>query len=114
MIRAVPAGGLDTTVFQVFGVNLIREVLLKNNFFESVANGSQQPAVDTIPAGEAVRWTWQTAAVEHNVVAQGQAFPQSISSVSPFVYGPIRLATPGVYDYECTLHLGMIGRIVVQ
>ncbi|MEO8201850.1 MAG: hypothetical protein ABI679_15070, partial [Gemmatimonadota bacterium] len=114
VIRAVTAGGLDTVVFSIFAVGHIADVLVKNNFFVSGANGSQPQAVDTIAAGDAVRWIWQSAAVEHNINPQSSAFPRSTTQVTPFTYGPIRLDTPGVYTYDCTLHAEMSGIIVVQ
>ncbi len=112
-IRAVSAE--DTAQFTAFGVNLVRDILVRNNFFESVRNGTQAPAIDTIPAGEAVRWIWQSAAVDHNVLSQGtERFPGSPIRQSPFSFGPIGISTPGTYHYECSLHTGMSGVIVVQ
>lgn len=114
-IRAVSAGQ-DTVIFDAHVVTLVKDILVKNNFFESVANGSQAPSVDTIPAGEAVRFVWQSADVEHNVIPQGSPLFQGISGSirSPFTYGPVRIASPGTYNYDCNLHSGMSGVIVVQ
>jgi len=114
-VRAVSAGQ-DTVIFDAHVVTLVKDILVKNNFFESVANGSQAPSVDTIPAGEAVRFVWQSANVEHNVIPQGPPLFQGISGAisSPFTYGPVRIANPGTYNYDCNLHLGMSGVIVVQ
>jgi plastocyanin len=114
-VRAVSAGQ-DTVIFTAQVVTLVKDVLVKNNFFESASNGSQAPAVDTIPAGEAVRFIWQSAQVEHNIIPQGSPLFQGISGAirSPFTYGPIRIATPGTYNYDCNLHTGMSGVIVVQ
>ena len=114
-VRAVSAGQ-DTVIFDAHVVTLVKDILVKNNFFESVANGSQAPSVDTILAGEAVRFVWQSANVEHNVIPQGSPLFQGISGAirSPFSYGPVRIANPGTYNYDCNLHLGMSGVIVVQ
>lgn len=114
-VRAVSAGQ-DTVIFDAHVVTLVKDILVKNNFFESVSNGSQAPSVDTIPAGEAVRFVWQSADVEHNIIPQGPPLFQGISGSisSPFTYGPVRIASPGTYNYDCNLHLGMSGVIVVQ
>jgi hypothetical protein len=114
-VRAVSAGQ-DTVIFDAHVVSLVKDILVKNNFFESVSNGSQAPSVDTIPAGEAVRFVWQSAEVEHNIIPQGTPLFQGISGSirSPFTYGPVRIANPGTYNYDCNLHAGMSGVIVVQ
>ena len=114
-IRAVSVGQ-DTVTFDAHVVTLVKDVLVKNNFFESGSNGSQAPAVDTIPAGEAVRFVWQSATVEHNVIPQGPPLFLGVSGAirSPFIHGPVRIAVPGTYNYDCNLHLGMSGVIVVQ
>jgi plastocyanin len=114
-VRAISAGQ-DTVIFDAHVVTLVKDILVKNNFFESVSNGSQAPSVDTIPAGEAVRFVWQSADVEHNVVPQGSPVFQGISGAirSPFTYGPVRIANPGTYNYDCNLHAGMSGVIVVE
>lgn len=114
-IQARAVSGQDTVLFNAFGVNLIREVLVKNNFFESVTNGSQAPAVDTIQAGQAVQWVWQSAAVEHNIVSQGATrFANAGIASTPFTHGPIGIATAGTYNYECSLHAGMNGVLIVE
>lgn len=114
-IRAVSVGQ-DTVTFDAHVVTLVKDVLVKNNFFESGSNGSQAPAVDTIPAGEAVRFVWQSANVEHNVIPQGSPLFLGVSGAirSPFTHGPVRIAAPGTYHYDCNLHLGMSGVIVVE
>ena len=114
-VRAVSAGQ-DTVIFNAHVVTLVKEVLVRNNFFESIANGSQAPSVDTIPAGEAVRFIWQSAEVEHNIIPQGSPLFQGISGAirSPFTYGPVRIANQGTYNYDCNLHAGMSGVIVVE
>ena len=114
-VRAVSVGQ-DTVIFNLHVVTLVKDVLVKNNFFESVANGSQAPSVDTIPAGEAIRWVWQSAEVEHNIISQGPPLFAGIGGAirTPFTYGPIRIAAPGTYDYHCNLHTGMDGTIVVE
>ena len=43
-VRAVSVGQ-DTVIFNLHVVTLVKDVLVKNNFFESVANGSQAPSV---------------------------------------------------------------------
>jgi hypothetical protein len=97
-IRAISAGA-DTVIFNAHVVTLVKDVLVKNNFFESGSNGSQAPAVDTLPAGEAVRFVWQSGAVEHNVIPQGSPLFLGVSGAirSPFTHGPVRIAAPGTY-----------------
>jgi plastocyanin len=114
-VQAVSAGS-DTLLFRVHTVSLIRDVQVKNNFFESVRNGSQAPSIDTIPAGEAIRWLWQSAEVEHNIISQGPPLFASLngSIKTPFTYGPVRFDQPGTYQYHCNLHAGMDGVIVVE
>jgi plastocyanin len=82
-----------------------------------VRNNAFQPSTVTIPAGSRVRWTWRnTGGVIHNVTSTGQpSFPSSAASISGdgSTYQQL-FATAGTYRYECTLHAGMTGMVIVQ
>ncbi len=88
-------------------------VTIGNFFFQSVHNGSQNPAVDTVAVGGTVEWTW--AAGSHGVESLGSpSFPNSSIGVPPFAYN-VQFNTAGTYHYQCLVHLGlMTGTIVVQ
>lgn len=74
---------------------------------------SFSPATVTIAAGGTV--TWQFSGARHNVVFRGATPPggnipdteagNSVSRTFP---------AAGTFDYDCTRHSGMIGRVVVQ
>ena len=85
--------------------------------FVSGHNGSQNPAVDTIAAGETVTWTWGA-----NSAAYGGHSVQSVGSTS-FASSAVRssgthnvtFTTPGTYQYDCAVHgNAMTGTIVVR
>lgn len=115
VIRAVSSGN-DTVQFTAHSVTVVEDVLVKNDFFESVTNGSAAPSVDTISVGESIRWIWQSGNVDHNIIPQGSPLFQGItgSITSPFTFGPVYFGAPGTYHYDCNLHSGMSGIIVVQ
>jgi len=81
--------------------------------FVSRHNGSVNPAVDTIAAGETVTWTW-SGSLDHNVRSTGAPdFPSSPILTSGGTYARA-FAVPGVYEYDCAVHgSAMRGRIVV-
>ena len=93
------------------------QVSVGNDFFRSVAQGSQNPAVDTIEAGGTVTWTW-SAAGSHSIRSTG--IPPAVfrNSVVLSTAGSSYAATfihPGTYDYDCGVHGAvMTGRIVVR
>jgi plastocyanin len=66
------------------------------------------PAAIAVPAGTTVTWRWE-GEEEHNVV--GAAFESPTQTTGDFAY---EFAAPGTYDYRCTLHRSMVGRVVVQ
>jgi plastocyanin len=74
---------------------------------------SFSPSVVTIRTGEAV--TWQITGIRHNVVFRGAA-PQggNIPDTDPGRSVSRTFIAPGTYDYDCTRHTGMSGRVVVQ
>jgi plastocyanin len=84
--------------------------------FISRQNGSSHPAVDTIPAGETMRWTLTTYNYdEHSLVSVGNPsfvggdFPYAArSSVS------VTFTTPGTYQYTDFFYPGATGFVVVQ
>ncbi len=80
-----------------------------------VANNQFQPANLVVTAGTTVRWAWATTATSHSVVPVGGAEPAaSAVSAAPFAYQHT-FTTPGVYDYECSVHGNlMTGTITVQ
>jgi len=82
--------------------------------FVSGHNGSTNPAVDTIPAGTTVTWTWR-GGLPHSVQSIGSpGFASSSIQTGSGTYA-ITFATPGTYRYDCAFHGPvMSGTIVVQ
>jgi|SRR5829696_4291814 len=67
------------------------------------------PAAIQVPAGARVTWIFQDGQVPHDVKGGGW------SSGKPQASGTFSHSfdQPGIYDYACTLHPQMTGRIVV-
>jgi plastocyanin len=80
-------------------VSGVTAVAVRDNFFE--------PAAIEVPAGTTVTWNW-AGNTHHNVV--GDAFESPVQESGDFSY---TFNTPGTHDYECTLHGGMRGQVVV-
>jgi plastocyanin len=66
-----------------------------------------EPTSLTVEAGTTVTWVWEGRA-PHDVVGQG--FESKAQSSGTFRH---RFEQPGTYPYECTIHPGMEGSIVV-
>jgi plastocyanin len=98
VLAACSAGGADPAEAAPVRTG---EVVVKDNRFDPVAV--------EVPAGATVTWSFQDGAVPHDVVGDGWA------SGDPASKGTFRhtFDRPGTYDYRCTLHGGMDGRVVV-
>jgi plastocyanin len=77
------------------------DVVAKNLQFE--------PTAVQVPAGTTVTWHFQDGAVAHDV--KGDGFSSPISKSGSFSH---RFDRPGTFEYHCTLHAGMTGRVIVQ
>lgn len=82
--------------------------------FVSSHNGTENPAVDTIPVGATVTWTW-TGSLPHGVQPMASpSFPGSTVKTGSGTYA-VKFTTPGTYQYDCSVHgTAMTGTIVVQ
>jgi plastocyanin len=83
--------------------------------FVSSQNGSRSPAVDTIPAGQTMRWTLQFDYDVHGVAPVGMPtftggdFPYATPSTVSVTF-----ATPGTYHYTDPYNPAVTGIVVVQ
>lgn len=66
-----------------------------------------EPASLTVDAGATVTWVWEGTA-SHDVVGQGFETPDQSSGTFRHTFDK-----PGMYAYECTIHPGMEGTVVV-
>jgi plastocyanin len=73
----------------------------------SVVDDDFTPANLEVEAGATVTWTWEGRA-PHDVV--GDDFDSGVLRDGTFTH---TFDEPGTYDYTCTLHPGMDGRITV-
>lgn len=93
------------------------DVIVGNIFYKSAHNGSQNPAVDTIAAGDSVTWAWN-AAGSHMIQSTGTAseiFRNSIVFSAATSKYTVMFKNPGTYPYDCGVHsAAMTGVIVVQ
>ena len=78
----------------------------------TIDNFSFAPATLTVPAGTKVTWVNRDDA-PHKVVSTGKAFPASPVLDTGEGYS-FSFAKPGTYDYFCSLHPHMIGKIIVR
>jgi plastocyanin len=99
------------------GGGAVGTVTVGNIFFESGHNGTRNPAVDTVAAGQTVTWTWTgTGATPHSVLSQGTpSFASSATLTGSGMTYSVSFATPGTYHYQCAVHgSAMTGTVVVQ
>ena len=92
-------------------------VTVGSSFFASNHNRTINPAVDTIPVGGTVTWTWVSGpAVPHSVLSTGAlTFPSSPVQGGVGLTYRVTFTQPGVYPYTCVRHpTVMRGRIVVR
>lgn len=62
----------------------------------------------TVEAGDTVTWIWDDGDIDHDV--SGDGFKSEIQSEGEFSF---TFDDPGTYDYTCTLHPMMKGRVSV-
>ena len=74
----------------------------------SMANFRFNPHTIEIQAGQTVTWT-NDDSVSHTVVGFGEN--ASVPAGGTFSH---TFATPGTYDYACTIHPGMTGTVIVK
>jgi plastocyanin len=67
-----------------------------------------EPASLTVGAGGTVTWVWEGRA-SHDVVGQGFESNEQSSGTFRHIF-----EQPGTYAYECTIHPGMEGSIIVD
>lgn len=67
------------------------------------------PDATQIRAGDTVAWVWERARIEHDVsFADAPASPIQRTGSWQRTFDK-----PGTYDYVCTLHANMKGRVIV-
>lgn len=67
-----------------------------------------QPAAVQVPPGTTVTWEWDDGDVVHDVA--GDDFASELKADGEFAH---TFDAPGTYTYECTVHPGMVGRVIV-
>ncbi|TMF71441.1 MAG: hypothetical protein E6I13_04595 [Chloroflexi bacterium] len=95
----------------------VGDVLVGNIFFRSAHNGTTNPAVDTIAAGDSITWAWN-APGSHSIQSTGlvpEIFRNSVVMSGADDSYTVTFRNPGTYTYQCAVHgAAMTGRIVVQ
>jgi plastocyanin len=96
------AGSPVNFTANIVGPPVVVEV--HSNFFD--------PATANISVGQAVKWVWVNSG--HTVsTTSGAPIGNSPIKDAGGSYGPVVFNSPGTYSYECSVHLGMTGQVVV-
>ncbi len=76
----------------------------------TVSNNKFTPANIQVSPGTTVTWTWSQDAVTHNVTfADGASSGDQASGTYSRTF-----SAAGTFNYQCTIHAGMNGSVVVQ
>lgn len=83
-----------------------------NKYQVNIDNFSFTPATLTVPVGAKVTWTNKDD-VPHTVVSTNNSFPHSpaLDTDESFSHA---FANAGTYEYYCSVHPKMVGKVVVQ
>jgi plastocyanin len=83
-----------------------------NQYQVNIDNFSFTPTTISVPVGAKVTWTNKDD-VPHTVVSTNKAFPHSpaLDTDQSFSYA---FAKPGTYEYYCSVHPKMVGKVVVH
>ncbi len=73
----------------------------------AVRDNSFSPDSVAVPAGTTITWTWEGDA-SHNIHGDGFEAPVQVDGTYAHTFDEV-----GSFDYECTLHFGMKGRVIV-
>lgn len=79
--------------------------------FVSMGDNFYQPQTVTVTRGASVRWT-NEGAVAHTVVSDTGLWQSDL--LSPTWWFEVRFDEPGTFDYHCSVHDGMTGRVIVE
>jgi plastocyanin len=74
-----------------------------------VKNIAFNPPTVTIKAGQTVAWKFDDGSIAHNIVGEGFRSPDVSSGVFTHTFGKA-----GDYKYDCTIHSGMNGDVIVN
>jgi plastocyanin len=77
----------------------------------SISNFAFSPASITVPAGTKVTWT-NNDSVAHTVSSRGGLFDSG--SLSPKATFSYTFAQKGTYEYFCSFHSSMNGKVIVE
>jgi plastocyanin len=67
------------------------------------------PQTVTIKAGQTVAWKFDDGSIAHNVTGEGFRSADMSSGVFTHTFGKA-----GDYKYDCTIHSGMNGEVIVK
>lgn len=73
-----------------------------------VIDNDFEPRVIEVAEGTEITWTWDEAGRPHDVSGDGFSSEVMETGAFSFVFDDT-----GTFDYRCTLHNGMTGRVVV-
>lgn len=114
-VQASSVGVSGLITFDLTVINASRQVNIGAGIiFRSARNNTQNPAVDTVQAGQSVYWL--NAGGTHTVASTGvPSFTSSGNLSGAGATYLLAFPTAGTYQYECGVHgAAMTGRIVVQ
>src|SRR5881397_4091990 len=106
MVAATLLAGCGGVTSPGGGGHPVGDVSVGNIFFRSAHNGTQNPAVDTIAAGDSITWSWN-AAGSHSIQSTGvppEVFRNSVVMNAAGSTYSVRLLHPGTYTYDCAVH----------
>jgi plastocyanin len=114
LAHAPYAGGLRKAVAAIaalLAVAAIGRLAYGEEQAVKIDNFTFGPQTLTVPAGTTVKWTNQDD-IPHTVTSTTKAFKsQALDTGDNF---SVTFTTPGVYEYFCSLHPHMTGKIVVE
>ncbi len=105
VVAAVAAGVMVPVAVSSAAKPAGKTIVLKNIAFN--------PNKVTVKKGATVTWSWKDGATPHNVTSTGKTKFKSSATRMSGTYS-VKFAKAGTYHYECTIHPGMTGVVIVK